>query len=169
MIPVIETERLILRGPEMRDFEPHAEFYTTARSSALGGPCPRHDAWTKFVAAAGQWLLRGYGYWTLEEKATGRVLGRVGVNHPEYGLEPELAWTLFTGAEGQGFANEAALAARDHAGRVMGLGPLMSTIRADNARSLVLAARLGARFESDWASPWGPLGIWRHPAVGGAA
>jgi RimJ/RimL family protein N-acetyltransferase len=168
MIPVVETPRLILRAPEAGDVGPLADFLTSERSRALGGPFPRHEVWSKLAAHAGQWLLRGYGSWMIADRATGRALGRVGVYHPEGWLEPELGWALFGEAEGKGIAFEAATAARAEARRRCGFERLISTIDAANARSLALARRLGCVFEGDWLSPYGPLGVWRHPAEAAA-
>jgi RimJ/RimL family protein N-acetyltransferase len=163
MIPVVETERLILREPRVEDFETVAAFLTSARSRMIGGPCERREVWGRHASMAGQWLLRGYGMWMIEERASGRPVGRCGVFHPAEWIEPELGWSLFAEGEGRGFALEAARAARSEARRLWGLGPLISTIRAENARSLALARRLNCVYEGEWQSPFGPLGLWRHP------
>lgn len=44
--PRIDTERLVLRGPEARDFEPVAAFFADGdRSWGFGGPQNRPGAW----------------------------------------------------------------------------------------------------------------------------
>lgn len=45
-IPVIETERLTLRGfQENTDFEPYANFYASDTTRFYGGPLDRSAAW----------------------------------------------------------------------------------------------------------------------------
>lgn len=164
LAPVIETERLILRGPEPGDFPAFVAFYASERSAMNGGPMEYPAAWRAFATAIGHWSLRGYGMWSVVERASGALVGRVGLWNPGGWPEPELGWTLYDGYEGRGLAQAAALAARRHAYETLGLGPLISVIEPDNQRSIALARRLGAEVEQDWTLPSGaPAQIWRHP------
>jgi RimJ/RimL family protein N-acetyltransferase len=164
-IPVIETERLRLRAPAAEDFELMAAFYTSERSRYVGGPQPRHHCWRGFCAIIGHWALRGYGFWSLEEKATGTLAGRVGLWNPEGWPEPEVGWTLFDGFEGRGYATEAGRAARAHAYATLGWPTAISVIDPENAASQAVAQRLGAAREGMFEHPDGwRAEIWRHPA-----
>ena len=165
-IPVIETERLILRGPRAEDFEVEAAFFASERSSFVGGPMPREAAWRAFAAACGHWMLRGYGFWALEDKATGAYLGRVGLWFPEGWPEPEIGWTLSgRDVEGRGFALEAAVAARRYAYGPLNWATAISLIDPANARSVLLAERLGARLEGDFRHErFGAMQVYRHPS-----
>ena len=163
-IPVLETERLILRAPSIDDFEAETAFYATARSQGVGGPHPVETVWQKLCERLGQWVMLGYGVWALDDKATGTYLGRVGILNPHEWPERELAWTLMAGAEGKGMAMEACLAVRDYVYRTHGWTTLMSVIMPPNTRSCALARRLGCWHEKDWEHPThGTLNIWRHP------
>ncbi|WP_233193027.1 GNAT family N-acetyltransferase [Acidimangrovimonas sediminis] len=163
--PVIETERLILRGPEPGDFPAFAAFYASPRSAMNAGPLERPAAWRAFATAIGHWALRGYGMWTLVDRASGALAGRAGLWFPEGWPEPELGWTLYDGFEGRGLATEATLAARTYAAQIYGLAPLISIIDPANDRSIALATRLGAVHENDWTAPSGRTArIYRHPA-----
>ncbi|SFJ37763.1 GNAT family N-acetyltransferase [Celeribacter neptunius] len=165
-VPALETERLRLRGPENDDFEAFAQFYTNEdRSWGVGGPMDRATAWRFYGTNLGHWLLRGYGFWTVIEKASGAQVGRVGLWNPEGWLEAEIGWMMYDGFEGKGYAFEAAKAVRDHAYDTLGWGPLTSVIAPGNDRSVALAERMGARFERNWVSPSGKDAlIYRHPA-----
>lgn len=166
-IPVLETDRLILRGPRLADFDVMAAFYATPRAQPVGGPMTRDEAWAEFASTAGQWLLRGYGYWEIEDRVSGETIGRAGIYHPDNWPEPELSWMLYgTAHQGRGIAFEAAVAARDGAARHFGLNRPMSSVEATNTRSLALAARLGAVPDGSWETPYGPMLRFRH---GGAA
>ena len=166
-IPVLETERLILRAPCEADLPAIVAFRASDRTAFIGGPKDAMQVWDGFLQQIGHWALRGYGWWVIEDRATGVVAGRTGVGFDPDVPEPELGWHIFDGYEGQGYAFEAALAARRHAQTVVGLGPLMSMIDPANIRSLALAKRLGAAFEAMGKIDGQVCEIWRLP--GGAA
>lgn len=164
-IPVIETERLLLRGAKSEDFDVFADFCASDRSKYNGGRADRNEAWRVFAMIIGHWELLGYGLWWAEEKATGKVAGRFGLWNPEGWLEAEVGWTVFDGFEGKGLAYEGALAARKYAYDRMGFTTLTSVIAPKNTRSIKLAERLDATFEKEWTSPSGkPSLIYRHPS-----
>lgn len=161
--PTLTTARLVLRGPEKRDLAPFTRWVTTSdRLGHLGGRGTAQDAWRGFLGGIGHWQWHGYGLFILEPKDGGEAIGRVGILNHEGWPEPELAWHLFDGAEGQGFACEAAVAVRRWAGEALGLGPLISMIAPDNTRSAALARRLGATPERDHDHEGKPAVIWRH-------
>lgn len=166
-IPVLETGRLTLREPREGDLPALTAFAASDRTRFIGGPRSALDAWHGFLRQIGHWAFRGYGWWTIEIRATGAVAGRCGVGFHHGYAEPELGWQVFDGFEGQGIAFEAALAARRHAQTAQGLGPLMSMVHPDNTRSARLALRLGAVSEGAGEIDGNPFDIWRHP--GGAA
>lgn len=163
--PVLETGRLLLRAPELSDFDAFASFYTSERSGTIGGPVSRDDAWTDFSSSAGQWLLRGYGFWEIIERDSGANIGRAGIFHPDFWPEPELGWILYGNShEGRGFAIEAASAARTGAAHHFGITRPISSIEATNTRSIRLAQRMGAVPDGEWETPYGPMLRFRHNA-----
>ena len=169
-IPTLTTERLILRGPREGDFETVAAFMASPRAVFVGGPeTDTFALWRAFLAVLGHWALRGYGFFTLEHRETGDLVGRVGVVHHVMWPEPELGWHLFDGFEGQGYAFEAAQAARDWAREACGLGPLISLVAPDNLRSAALARRLGAEPEGEMTLLGLRAQVFRHPDRGGRA
>ncbi|GKY89342.1 GNAT family N-acetyltransferase [Sinisalibacter aestuarii] len=170
VIPTLETERMFLRAFREEDFEEEVAFFESDRSRMVGGPLPRPQVWRTMAAMVGHWHLRGFGFWALEEKATGRYLGRTGLWQPDGWPDREIGWTLMGHAEGKGFAREAALAARSHAYRMLGWTTAISLIMAGNLRSEALALRLGAQRESEFLHPTlGAMNIWRHPGPGAEA
>lgn len=162
-IPVLMTERLTLRAPRLADFEPYAAFFASARAELERGRKDRKGAWKEFAAVAGQWLLRGYGGFSIEERTTGAYLGEAGVFHDDDYPEPELGWMLVAEAEGRGIAHEAALAVRGWAYATLGLGTLVSYIAPRNSRSIRLAERLGAVRDLTAAAPDPDDLVFRHP------
>ncbi|MEM6305320.1 MAG: GNAT family N-acetyltransferase [Pseudomonadota bacterium] len=164
-IPTLETERLRLRSPEIRDFEAWAAFRASDRAVHLGGPNTRTEAFDKLGEIIGHWTLRGYGRWMVADKTTDEALGVVGPFYPEDWPEPEIAWSVFEAAEGRGIAYEAAMAARDYAYTTLGWTTAVSCTTLDNIRSQALAKRMGATREGrHTASDGMELYVYRHPS-----
>lgn len=168
-IPVIETDRLILRGPRNADLPAFTAYFATPRAEFTGGQRDDVESYRMLMTTAGHWHMRGYGLWVIEDRASGATAGWTGILHHLDWPEPELGWTVFDGYEGKGIAHEAALAARAHAANRQGIAAPISLIDPDNARSAALATRLGARLEQHSDLRGSPVDIWRHPDVREAA
>jgi RimJ/RimL family protein N-acetyltransferase len=86
--------------------------------------------------------------------------------YPASWPEKEIGWSLWSAeAEGKGIAFEAAQAARGFAYDVLEWDTAVSYIASDNARSIALAERLGARRDDAAAHPGNtPCHVYRHPA-----
>lgn len=163
-IPTLTTERLTLRAPEQRDFDVFAAFYASDRAKFVGGPMDRPAAWRQLATEAGHWQLRGYGRWIVADRTTDQAVGMIGLWYPEGLPEREIGWDLFAGAEGKGYATEAAAAARAYAYDVLGWTTVMSLIDPENSSSAKVATRLGAFHEKDYDHPrFGQLHVYRHP------
>jgi len=165
-VPVVETERLILRAPMASDFDVFAEFAASDRASFVGGPNGRGLAWRGFCHITGHWVHRGFGVFVVCDKATGAPLGTSGPFHPEGWPEPEIAWTIWAPqAEGKGLAFEAATATRAFAYDVLGWSTAISLIHVGNTRSAALARRMGCVPDGIFThEQYGESTIWRHPA-----
>lgn len=164
-IPTLETERLVLRPPHEADFEDNVVFYASDRSRGFGGPLTREQTWRNLATVLGHWVIRGYGFWSVDEKATGQYCGNVGLWAPEGWQEPEIGWALNARAEGKGIAFEAAQASRDYAYGPLNWDTAISSIVPGNVRSAALARRMGATLENIYNHPsYGPMEIWRHPS-----
>ncbi len=163
--PVLDTPRLILRGPEPRDAEPMIAFLLDQRRAAgFGAAAHRGEAWRWFALNIGHWHIHGYGYFTIEDTATGQPAGITGIWNPEGWPEPELGWVVFDGYEGRGIAHEAATRARRYAYEDLGMTTLTSNIVPGNIRSIALAERLGAWFEREYDNiSMGRDLLYRHP------
>jgi RimJ/RimL family protein N-acetyltransferase len=147
-VPRLETPRLVLRAPRIEDFRVYAAIVDGPAGAHLGGPSDREALWLDFAQMVAGWLLRGAGLWAVERRADGRLIGFLPLNHEFGDPEMEIGWFLVPEAEGQGFAREAAEAARRFAFDRLGLPTLVSYVAEDNRRSIRLAERLGAAREA---------------------
>lgn len=117
--PAIETERLLLRGHEVSDFEGSLALWTDHEVTRFigGKPSTREEVWSRLVRYVGHWALMGFGYWAITEKATGRFMGEVGFADFKREIEPslegipEIGWVIAPHGHGRGYATEAARAA----------------------------------------------------------
>lgn len=165
--PRLETERLILRGPERSDLAPFTAFLTSSpRMIAMGEQATAPEAWFAFMTGVGHWQWHGFGFFTLTLKKDPSVpVGRAGVlNHARWPQE-ELAWHLFDGAEGKGYATEAARAVRRWAKDSLGLDRLVSYIHRGNLKSQRVAERLCATTDGSAPSHEPDAQICRHPVA----
>ena len=167
--PRLETENLILRGPEAEDFEPLCAFLLDpVRSAGFGTEENRSDAWRWFTCNIGHWALHGYGYFTSVWKETGEPCGITGIWNPEGWPEPEIGWVVYEGFEGRGIAYEGAIRVREWAYTDLGFSTLTSNIVPGNARSVALAERMGAWFEREYNNVhMGVEQLYRHPSPEG--
>ncbi|MFN3971296.1 MAG: GNAT family N-acetyltransferase [Gemmobacter sp.] len=161
--PTLTTDRLILRQPLAGDLPAITAFYASDRARHIGGPVPAETAAGYLNTSILNWAARGYGWWIVEHRATGRTAGRCGIGHPDGTETLELGWQVYDGFEGLGLACEAATAARTHAQTVWGMRGLVSMIAPANLRSKALAKRLGARFDRMGTVDGATCEIWAHP------
>jgi len=149
--PTLETENLILRPFKNEDVH---GFFSMMDSREVRdalhvpddyGPS---EAFKDMAAWLGQWELRGTGHWSLEEKNSGRFVGRAGLHQPERHDWPgvEVGWALHPDFWGHGYATEAGAAASSYGFERLGVGKLFSCILAENHRSQAVAKRLGFEF-----------------------
>lgn len=150
VFPDLETERLRLRQPRPEDYEAYCVSAADAevRRYLNGEPLDREQAWRELAYLIGHWGMRGFGFYTVEERATGRWVGRIGFNQPEGWPGFELGWTLARDAWGQGYATEAARACLEHAWS-RGIPRVISVIAPENRASIAVAERIGETYERD--------------------
>lgn len=112
----LETDRLILRQPELSDFEPLCALMADETVTRfIGGVQEPALVWRNLCGIVGHWALRGYGFFSVIEKESGRWLGRVGPWYPHGWPQPEIGWSLNRDSWGKGYATEAASACMDFA------------------------------------------------------
>jgi RimJ/RimL family protein N-acetyltransferase len=96
---------------------------------------------------AGIWVLRGYGQWAVEVKATGELVGRAGVWFPEGWPEIEAGWVIGRDHWGSGYATEAGREALRQAFATLGVTHVISLIDPANVASRRVAEKLGGNID----------------------
>ena len=146
-IPIVTTARLRLRAFRAGDLEAYAAMQANPevmRYLLTGHTATRGEVWRTMATFLGAWPLRGYGMWACEAIAGGRFIGSVGIFEPLDWPEPEIAYSLDQPFWHQGFATEAAAAARDWLFGHFPIARAASFIRPENQASIRVAQRLGA-------------------------
>jgi RimJ/RimL family protein N-acetyltransferase len=143
---VLETERLILRQPDLSDFEPLCALMADEDTTRfIGGVQEPALVWRSLCGIVGHWALRGYGFFSVIEKASGAWIGRIGPWYPHGWPQPEVGWSLNRSTWGKGYAPEAAAACLDYVFDTLGWTDVVHLIHADNVPSQRVAEKLGSR------------------------
>ena len=148
----LETERLILRWFREEDLADMCRM--TADTEVMkflgdGQPMDEMNTWRQMATFMGHWYFRGFGIWAVEEKATSRVVGRIGFMYPTGWPDFELGWTLARDCWGKGYATEGAQRAMKYAFTEMDRDHLISLIAPDNVASIKVAERLGETVQGE--------------------
>ena len=150
-IPVIETERLRMRGHRVEDFDDCLAMWSDPEVTRFigGKPLSGEDVWARLLRYAGHWHLLGYGYWLVERKDTGLFVGEVGFADfkrqiaPSFEGIPEIGWVLIPWAHGNGYAIEALRAATAWGDQHFGGKTTGCLINPDNKASIRVAEKGG--------------------------
>ncbi|MBI5105107.1 MAG: GNAT family N-acetyltransferase [Solirubrobacterales bacterium] len=150
----VTTERLVLRRPEPGDVPALQAIFTDHRVDEAAWPADLRtadDARRITERAIAHWERFRFGPWTAEERATGRIIGRGGVNHTTVGGRPEVEIGYFISADhwGQGYATELAREAVRVAFEVLELDDVVLFTTPANAGSQAVIRKLGAEFERE--------------------
>jgi RimJ/RimL family protein N-acetyltransferase len=145
----LETERLRFRQLRESDFPTYEKWCANIEIMRyLGGKTmDTIQAWRHLAYMVGHWAFRGYGYYAVEEKATGVLIGRVGFTNQTGWPGFELGWTIAPEFQGRGYASEAARMLLPYAFDVLDQPHVISLIHPDNAPSRRVAEKLGESIE----------------------
>jgi len=163
--PVIETARLILRPWRSSDIAANTAMLSdpdTARYIAPDGKpvTSELNGWRSAAVIAGHWALYGFGMFAVEERSSGRYVGRVGPWSPPGWPGLEVGWGITRECRGKGYAVEAARASIEWAFATFEIDEIIHCIVADNAPSQAVARRLGASNDREADLFGKPLDIW---------
>ncbi len=152
-VPILETTRLRLRGHRIDDFVACSAMWADpVVTRYIGGkPFTQEEVWTRLLRYVGHWAWLGFGYWALEEKASGEFVGELGFADFKRDIEPslkdmpELGWALVSTAHGNGYATEAVRAAIEWGDKHFGQKQTACLIHPENLASIRVAEKCGYR------------------------
>ncbi|HRP10895.1 MAG TPA: GNAT family N-acetyltransferase [Terricaulis sp.] len=152
MAPVLETERLILRGHKLGDFAALSAMWADPAVVRFisGKPSTQEESWGRMLRYPGMWALLGYSFWAIEEKSSGQIIGEGGFADFKREISPpieapEMGWALSPAAQGKGYAFEALSAMLAWGEAHFRRRDFACIIAPENAPSIRLAERLGFR------------------------
>lgn len=152
--PLLETDRLRLRAHRADDLDAFAAIWSDpVVTRYLGGAASstRQDAWLRMLRYPGLWSLLGYGFWVVEEKASGRCIGDIGFADFKRDIDPpldgmlETGWVLAADAHGKGYASEALAAVLAWGDAHLPGRTVTCIIEPENAASIRVALKAGYR------------------------
>lgn len=149
-IPILDTERLILRDFRLEDFSHYAAMWSNqefVRHMGDGTPRSEEESWASFLRIGGHWQMMKFGSWAVQEKASGRLIGSVGFNERkrDRGVAlkgvPETGWAIAAEAGGKGYATEALRAALNWGKVNFGPRRVIALIGPENVASMRVATK----------------------------
>ena len=152
--PGIETGRLILRQWRGSDVAANTAMLSDAESGRFITPDRKPvtepmAGWRNSAILAGHWVLYGFGMFVVEEKASGKFVGRVGPFYPPVWPDFEVGWGIVKDVRRKGYAVEAARAAIDWTFATFELDHVIHCIDRENVASQAVARKLGAKQEGE--------------------
>lgn len=155
----IETSRLLLRPWQPDDLAELTRLLTdpeVTRYIVLSEPFTPKDVAEVAARTLEQWDHNGFGPWVAIEKATGRWVGRIGLNEIRDWPGPEnveVGWELHQEFWGRGLATEGGRASMRYGFEVVRLARIMSATMATNAASRRVMDKCGLRFQGELHLP----------------
>ncbi len=116
-----------------------------------GAPSTQQQVWSRMLSYAGHWTLLDFGYWAVEEAASGTFIGEMGFANFKRDIEPamkeapEIGWAFAAHAHGKGFATEAVRAAVAWGDERFGPVRTVCLMNPDNLASIRVAEKCGYR------------------------
>jgi RimJ/RimL family protein N-acetyltransferase len=153
VIPEIESARLKMRGHRLEDLDECIAMWSDPIVTRFigGNPSTAQRTWLRLLAYGGHWSLMGFGYWAIEDKATGSFVGEVGFADFKRDIAssmqnvPELGWALAPRFHGKGYATEAVRAALAWGDVHLKTARTVCMISTENAASIRVAEKCGFR------------------------
>lgn len=143
---ILETQRCLVREitPEDVDalYEIYADKEITVYMEDLYETKEEEIAYTKDYIAC-HYRFYEFGMWIIEDKHSGRILGRAGLDMVEGKETPQLGFVVRKDSQKQGIATEVCQAILKYAKDTLGLKHLEATCDERNAASVSLLKKLG--------------------------
>ena len=161
---ITKTRRCVIRELSLSDLDELRELYDrpgiTWRLDAQGRRIPgfieplyspeeERDYQEAYIA--NMYGYYGYGMWVITDRKTGKLMGRAGLEHREFGsgTELELGYLVDPDVQQQGIATEVCTAILDYAGKNLDFPRVNALTSADNRASIGLLSKLDFQYMED--------------------
>ncbi|HUL24288.1 MAG TPA: GNAT family N-acetyltransferase [Streptosporangiaceae bacterium] len=161
---VLTTDRLVLRPVAPADHASLLAHWQTPQVRQFlfdGAVLSAADVTGVIEDSAASFAAAGYGLWLIRETGGHELTGTAGLR-PLEDLGPEVIYSLAPGAQGNGYATEAALAVVHYALGPLGLPAVLAEIDQGNAASAAVAERLGMTAFAVVSGVLGPMTRYRR-------
>jgi RimJ/RimL family protein N-acetyltransferase len=142
----LETERLLLRRWRPDDLEALARWHVDPELMEHMGKrsFTREEMKADIERYQHHWSEHGFGLFAAEEKATGALIGRIGLAfHRIWPADPEVGWLVDRPWQGQGLATEGGLACLRYGFDELGFERIVSICTEANLASRRVMEKLG--------------------------
>lgn len=149
---IVTTERCIVREITLDDLDGLFALYAGEGMTEYLDPLYEYEKEKEYQQSYINYMYRlyGYGMWVVIEKATGKLIGRVGIENREAcDGEPELGYMIDVLHQRKGYAAEVCLAVIDYAWDFLLFDKLNCLIQKGNTASECLAEKLGFTFQEE--------------------
>ena len=145
---VIDTERCYLREMKEDDLDALYELYAGEGMTRYMAPLYEdREEEAEYMRAyiASQYYYYGYGMWVVIERATGKLIGRAGLDNRNIhgGIELEMGYAVAADHHRQGYATEICLAILKYAGEFLEFSRVNCLVDKKNEASVQLLLKLG--------------------------
>jgi RimJ/RimL family protein N-acetyltransferase len=152
-VPELRTERLRLRGWRAEDAEAMATIYADPAVVQFLRPLDLEGTRQQIARFTDHWVARHFGLWAVEERTSGRLIGRIGLSYHEdwtaSAHDAEVGWALARDVWGRGLATEGGAAALRYGFKVHKMRRIISIAHRDNVASQRVMQKLGMHFEGN--------------------
>ena len=161
-MPVLRTERLVLREWRDADLDPLARLNgDPAVMEHFPAPMTFEESRHLVATVRRRWHQDGVGWWALELLATGEFIGFVGLARPRFEAPfmpaVEVGWRIAREHWGNGYAPEGARAALRYGFEELALDQIVSFTVPANVSSRRVMEKIGMQHD--------PTGDFEHPAL----
>ena len=163
-MPVIETERLILKLYEEKDREAFVRLLTDERvmkyvDKGVMSPEAAEALWNKMMGLYGQGVDT---VWAVFSKEDGGYLGNASIRpRPEKLSDWEVGYYLMPGAWGKGLGSDLAKRLVEYGFEDLGLDAVFATVDYENGPSRRILEKAGMTFFEELVDEQGPFCLYR--------
>ncbi len=155
---MLETSRLYFRKFDPRDLEPMARIFSDPDvMKYLGGKTRSLEQTCDYIVwvIMKDWIEHGFGWWALEHKETGKLMGYCGLRHIDGAPEVDVGYCLAREYWGQGFATEAVRVSLRYGFEALKLDRIFGVVAPENTASRRVLEKVGMKYEKmasycDW-------------------